>query len=288
VEVAVEPVVMRLLRIAGFCFLLVLLPWRVLAAAGQGNRHVELTLLGDVSGKGGSKAVKWYVAGPFPPECPTCPLRYVRGVEVRKAGGKFPIIAGWASRPTTITAFYPKLNALWPVSGGGAALISAAVQYGGRVLDLFMLRLKGNELKEVGHWGGENESIMRMNGRLAVEVVPDDYSQLPSLYAWSGDKFKEANGEFPSFYAKLAKAHAEIVGDPRPLAVAVIVRACKLALQAYQLAKQPPLGRDACLAARQRIASGRGIIPSPVAQPEKDFEREREEAVRAIDTLLSK
>ncbi len=277
-----------LMGMADFCFCAALTPAKGLAAGGEETRHVNLKLSGDISGRGHSNTVEWYAAGPFPPVSRGNPPQYVLGVAVRRAGGRSRIIASWASPPTTIPTFYPKLNGLWPLPGGGGALISRAVQYGGRVLYLFMFRLEGNALREVGHWGGENISLMQVNGRLVVEVVPDDYSQVPTLYTWRSKEFTEASQEFPAFYAKLGTSYAGGVLNPNPLPVAAVVQACRLALRAYQLAKQPAMGRKACLNARQRITSGRGIIHSSVAQSQQNFEQERKTAVGLIDTILSK
>lgn len=247
---------------------------------------VDLGLTGRLTDKTIRQTVEWYHVGPLPPAAPNNPPRYVRGVRVREDGAGSAILAHWEARPTTILAFYPKLNGLWGVSGAARTLVSVAVQYGGRVVDLYLLRLERGIFTTVGHMEGESMSIMRLNGHLVVEVMPDDYYKVPSLQAWNGSEFVEASRDFPQFYAKLGKDYVGGVRNPHPLPAEAIVASCQLALQAYDLAGRPAVGREACLDARRRISSGLGLIPGLAGESPQHFEQERAFAVKRIDTLI--
>ncbi len=256
------------------------------SALACGAVHVDFTTTANLAGRTRSQTVEWYRRGPFAPVAPDNPPTFIRGVAVRAGGLGTAVVARWESTPTTILAFYPKLNNVWSLPGRTGAVISAAVQYGGRVVDLYVLQWESGRLKVVGQMEGENMTVMRLEERLVVEVVPDDYSRVPELFAWDGVRFNEASRTFPMFYSRLAQTYVGGVENPHPLPPTALVQSCQLAFQAFELARQPALARRACLEARERISAGRALVRGVAAESPQVFERERRDAVQRINALL--
>lgn len=254
-------------------------------AANQHDYHVNRTIvLRDHS----PKQIEWYDDGPFPPVDAHNPPQYVRGIVVRERAEPQRVVAQWQARPTTLKIFYPRLNNVWRTHADESGpLISVAVQYGGKVLDLYMLEFRGNGLKQVGHWEDLDMSIMEMKNHLVVEVIPGAYYQVPKLFRWTRAGFIRADHEFPVFYARLGRRYiAEIYSD-HPAVAEDIAANCRLASAAWRLAKDPARGVRACRAAKQRIASGRGIVPGSSRETPQEFMAERKHAIKQIDALLT-
>lgn len=254
-----------------------------------GGIHVDAEFTGDLVGDGRMFLVEFYSRGPVASSGPGQPPQYVRGVRIRGVDARLPSGATWESTETTIPTFYPNLSKLWPVSESGGAVITTAVQYGGRVVALYAFRLRGETMKRVGAWEAQDFSIRRMGdgNRLVVIEWPSDYSKIPDLYAWSGADFTEAGLDFPEFFSKLAASYAQGIDNPQPLPPAAILQSCRLALQAYQLGRTPEIGRKGCARARQRIASGASIIRGFAQESPEEFENEKRKTVAEINKLIS-
>lgn len=230
--------------------------------------------------------VEWYHDGPFPPASPNNPQEYLPGVVVYRSNTDKSVLARWQGQLTTIPSFYRQLNGLWRTKDG-KTLISVSVQYGGRVLYLYMLQLRRNKLLQSGYWGGADLAIMRLKGRLVVEVVPSSYSQVPALYQWNGVEFNQASHEFPLFYARLGHLYNSGIYSTHSVPTEAVVTNCLLAFSAWALAGSPAVGVRACRAAKQRIASGRGIVPGSSRETAQEFTAERKHAIEQIDVLLT-
>jgi hypothetical protein len=234
--------------------------------------------------------VEFYRRGPLPPMRPGQPDEYVRGIAVKETGvretekteGSFRMLDRWEAPPTTITAFYPKLSRTWSVPDQPEAIITTAVQYGGRSLTLYAFTWDRRRLELIPHWDGENFSIAQMGAppRFVVTVMPADYNQIPQLYAWNGSAFLAASEEFPRYFRTLGNREAAtIYGHAELPPPGALVQSCRRALQAYALADQQKLGRKACVQARARIESA-----SHVHDPK--IQQERESAIAEINRLL--
>lgn len=241
--------------------------------------HLEFT--GDLTGSGELFRVEFYRRGPLKSG------EYIRGVAVTTPGKQGRVLARqefeagipWFERPT----------GLWAASPSAGKLIVAFLPYGARLMQLRIFQFDGRRLKEVGKWQGEEASLKRMEPHQQTVVVfkPSDLKELPKLYVWNGREFTEASRRFPSFFAKIGAANAAGVENPQPpLPPSVLVDICRDALRAFQLAGTPQAGRRACVRARERISSGRAIIPGNSHESLKEFENEKKMAVAEIDKLI--
>lgn len=240
--------------------------------------HLEFT--DDLTGSGELFRIEFYGRGPLKSG------DYIRGVAITRVGKHEPVLArrefeagmSWFEPPT----------GLWPASPSPGKLIVAFLPYGARLMQLHVLQFDGQDIKEVGRWQGQDASLKRMAAHQQTVVVftPSDLSELPKLYVWNGSEFTEASRRFPHFFAKLGAANAAGVENPQPLPPSALVGNCRAALRAFQLAGTPEIGRKTCTHARERIASGNGLIPGLTRASAEDFEIEKKIAVAEIDKLI--
>lgn len=260
---------------------------------GEAMRHIDLALTADLAGDGHLWKIEWYHRGPFQSDVPHQPSEYFRGIAVRGLEADSPVLVQWEASPTTIVTFYPDLNGLWAVPESASMLITVGVQYGGSVVDLYVLRFREGKLQRVGDMGGREVRIERLGSRQRFAVlVQVEYKDVPELYAWNGSRVSRADREFPEFWSKVAAEYLTTLRTRPPDIEAVppyvYVDSCKRAIKVFDFAQMPERSREFCLEMRTLISEGHRLSPSVSKESPEQFKREKETALQEIDALVAR
>jgi hypothetical protein len=250
-------------------------------------RYVDLALKGDLTGDGRVYRVEWYHRGPIDSANPPS---YVLGVSVRAPSENSPVLAQWeAAQPTSVLAADPNLHQLWPIPDWGGRLITTNVSRGSNTTELTALRFDGRRLRMVGHWENAAFSLTRLglDKRLVVIQTGSGSDNLPSIYAWNGNEFKEMSRDFPEYYANWGAPFVKEIRNSEPTLADVIAVDCQSATKAFAYADEPQVGRQACLEARKRLSAGWAIIPARAGESAQDFDREKNAAIQTVDQTLT-
>jgi hypothetical protein len=138
-----------------------------------GSVHVDYAVTADLTGKWNYYRVEFYRRGPIAQSNPVGPPVYFRGIRIEKPSDSQ---VGLWEAPTTIPVFYRKWSNVWRTPNG-EAIITTAVQFGGRTVGLYAFRWSADELQVLSDWNGENFAIKLLDGNLTVTVDPTDYTQ---------------------------------------------------------------------------------------------------------------
>lgn len=290
---------MKFLMIAGG----LLLPWigiecsnhsaQFSSESGGIHRTVELRMSGDLAGKGHTLWVEWYLWGPLR-EKGNRQDTYVRGVALRDPANDSRVIAKWESRPTTLTIFWPKLNAIWSTPKTGDHFITVSVDYGGTSITLYALHFVGEKLVESGALEGRGISIENMGTpeRPIVILDPPDYYLNPQLYEWNGSQLERVDRHYPEFWFKLGSQLLQSLKNPSiksaPIPPSYLVTSCRRAIEIFDYAGRAEYGRDVCLQTRGQLLTGREVVAERMNDTPEQFQRERATAVRQIDELVAR
>jgi hypothetical protein len=254
---------------------------------GRAGVPVELTLSGDLAGNGRTYEVTWYRQEKLGAAVGE-PAEFVRAVSVATPADRRHNLATWAAPDTTITTFDSELNRLLRLPSPHGSLISVAVQYGAKAASLYVLRFDGLKLTLLNRIAGKGTFSFQQIGsppRWVIVSDPHYIGELPELYAWDGSLFVRADRDFPQFWINKATSYAKGLRQEEVLPAYVLVQECAQTVRAFELAREPARAREPCLAARERIASGRQVWRGPSESPEQ-IGHEKEAAIAKIDDLL--
>lgn len=161
-------------------------------------------------------------------------------------------------------------------------------EYGAGSMSVFAIGFTGRGLGAIARWDGHSIVVQALgaDGHPIVIVTRGGYYDLPRLFRWGDGRFIDADGDFPSYFAKLGYRYGHALGEPRPaLPPAAIAAFCGLALGAYAKAGEPEIGASDCNQALTRIEDDRGLVYSRFASSAERIE-EREAARRSISQQL--